>query len=525
MIDTFKISYKLRNTYRVNSIIYSLKSIPVIKKMLPEALYGSRGLKVFANVLSVIYEILTFFLGKILYMALMVYIMSGLMKAPRQDAYIHIFFFLTIVGGILNTSMFNPTRDKYYSIILMRMDARKATLSGFFYYIFKTILGFLPVAVFFALLTDVKIYVALLMPFFVASMKFIFVAMALGTPGKKEKKFRNENTPGIIATVAVIALLAAAYLLPFLGYAITTPIFVIAAGITIAWGGYSLVKIVRFTDYRGMCKELLAGNSFLANGKQQMAAVTQDSYLKKLDLSTELTSNKSGYEYFNEIFMKRHSRLLTKSAKRYAVAELIIFLVAIAACICFPDIKKEINGLMLTFLPYFLFVMYFVNRGKNITEAMFMNCDHSMLTYRFYRQPKVILRLFTARLKYIILINLIPGSVIALGLPFLLYVTGGTDQPMNYVVLFVSIVAMSIFFSVHNMVLYYLLQPYNVELEMKNATYSIINSITYIVCYVAIGKRVPTMMFGSLVTAFCIIYVVVALILAYRLAPKTFKLR
>ena len=66
-----------------------------------------------------------------------------------------------------------------------------------------------------------------------------------------------------------------------------------------------------------------------------------------------------------------------------------------------------------------------------------------MLAYRFYRQPKVILTLFIERLKYVILINLMPASVIALGLPMLLYLTGGTSELLNYAVLFVSIITMS----------------------------------------------------------------------------------
>ena len=49
------------------------------------------------------------------------------------------------------------------------------------------------------------------------------------------------------------------------------------------------------------------------------------------------------------------------------------------------------------------------------------------------------------------------------GLALLLYLSGGTDNPINYAILFVSIIAMSIFFSVHYLVLYYLLQTYNVE--------------------------------------------------------------
>ena len=84
---------------------------------------------------------------------------------------------------------------------------------------------------------------------------------------------------------------------------------------------------------------------------------------------------------------------------------------------------------------------------------------------------------------------------------------------------------MSIFFSVHNIVLYYLLQPYNVNLESKSAAYGIVSWVTYFVCYSAIRVKLPTLVFGSVISAFCIVYAIAAFILAYRLAPKTFKLR
>lgn len=60
MNKTLRISFSLRNTYRVNAILYSLKQIPLVKKLLPEKLYGVRGLKIFANILAVIWEIISF---------------------------------------------------------------------------------------------------------------------------------------------------------------------------------------------------------------------------------------------------------------------------------------------------------------------------------------------------------------------------------------------------------------------------------------------------------------------------------
>lgn len=39
MIETFITSFKLKNTYRANSIIYSIKQFPIIRKILPNSLY------------------------------------------------------------------------------------------------------------------------------------------------------------------------------------------------------------------------------------------------------------------------------------------------------------------------------------------------------------------------------------------------------------------------------------------------------------------------------------------------------
>ena len=74
MIDAFITSFKLRNTYKTNSILYSLQSIPLVKRLLPDSLYASPGLKVFANVISILLEIGSFFLGKALYLLLMVFL-------------------------------------------------------------------------------------------------------------------------------------------------------------------------------------------------------------------------------------------------------------------------------------------------------------------------------------------------------------------------------------------------------------------------------------------------------------------
>ena len=134
MNKTLKISFSLKNTYRVNGVLFSLKQIPLVKRLLPATLYQVKGLKIFANILSVLWEIVSVFLGKFLYFITMVcgigILYNGL---PENEVFLHILLILTVIGSFVNTHLFNPTKDKYYAMILMKMDAREYTLVNYFY--------------------------------------------------------------------------------------------------------------------------------------------------------------------------------------------------------------------------------------------------------------------------------------------------------------------------------------------------------------------------------------------------------
>lgn len=189
------------------------------------------------------------------------------------------------------------------------------------------------------------------------------------------------------------------------------------------------------------------------------------------------------------------------------------------------ELFDAINRVLINSLPYFVFIMYLLNGGSRITQAMFINCDHSMLAYRFYRQPKAILDLFRLRLVTLTRINLMPGTLIACGLPYLLWLSGGAENAVDYLLLFVSIIGMVVFFSVHHLTIYYLLQPYNINMESKSSMFSIVNAITYCVCYMFIQFHAPITIFACCAILFAVIYIVVALLLVYRLAPTRFRLK
>ena len=524
MIRAFITSFKLKNTYRVNSIIYSIKQIPVINRCLPNSLYKNRFLKILGNIISILIEVFSIFLGKFLYIWLLIFCISVMYKTNPANTFLHIFTFLTLCGGLLNTYMFNPTKDKYYAMIIMNMDSKKYTLSNYYYSLLKVAIGLLPFTVMFGLMSKIPLWICLILPIFVIMVKMIVTIYCL-YDFEKTRIARSENLPTKVLWLVIAALLGVAYGIPVLGITINQTIFIVIFILSIILGMYSFIKINNFGEYRQMYKQILTQENVYLVQNQTTTSAIKDSVSKQIELDKDFTSNKTGFSYFHELFVKRHSKILTKAVKKQSLVILGVFIVAILGLLINNELNNKINGLILMYLPYFVFVMYILNRGATLTQAMFMNCDHSMLTYRIYRTPKVILGLFKERLKTLIIINLFPAFIIGSGLPILLFLTGGTDNILNYAVLFFSIISMSVFFSLHYLVMYYLLQPYNINTEIKSGTYKLVQILTYFICYYMMGIKLSILSFGITMILFSVLYCLISLFLVYKYAPKTFKLR
>ncbi len=524
MIESFRISFSLKNTYRVNGILYSLQQIPLIRRLFPDKLYSCRGLKRFAAVIAVLWEIISLFLGKLIYLA-MVFGLCRLYSGERTpQIFLHILFFLTIIGAYMNTYLFNPTNDKYYAVVLMRMDARAYTLSNYWYAMLRTVAGFLPFTILFGRQSSVPLWICMFLPFFIAGAKLTAAALFL-LRYKKTGKSANENLPPKLAWPLSALLLGAACGLPYLNVILPRAAFLVLAFAVTFAGVCGAVFVARFPSYREVCRLLLAEKKFGTDYDRAVKTANAERQKKIISHDAGITSNRTGFEYFNELFIKRHRKILWRSAQKISLILLALLLGMLLLCRIEPEIRLKVNESMMILLPYFAFVMYLINRGTIFTSALFMNCDHSMLTYSFYKKPSFILKLFRIRLREIIKINLLPAAVIGAGLPVILYFSGGTANPLNYVILPVTILAMSIFFSVHYLMLYYLLQPYNVNTQVKSGAYLAVIWLTYMVCYVFLQVKLDTFLFGITATAFCVIYCIVACILVYKFAYKTFRLR
>ena len=149
----------------------------------------------------------------------------------------------------------------------------------------------------------------------------------------------------------------------------------------------------------------------------------------------------------------------------------------------------------------------------------------SLLRYSYYREGNVILSNFTSRLKMIVLLNIIPAIALSLAIAFVVVASGYSSKLISLIPLFLCILCLSCFFSIHHLFMYYVLQPYTAELTVKGPLFKFITVVVYLVSYACLQIKTSSFYFALGVLVITIIYMVVALIVTYRVAPRTFRLK
>lgn len=519
MVKTLRITFSLRFATKVNAVLYVLKHIPLLGRCFPDDVYRVRWLKGLASVAAFFWELGAAVLGKAFYFAAMIGLLSLLY--PMEDKgplFGHFLVFLTVVGGRLNGYLFDADEAADQAVLLLGMEARKYTLVNFGYALVKVLLGFALCGTVCGLLMGAPLWLCLLAPFYVIGVK-----LAAGAIRLRRFQRKGELEDGSAFTIILIlAGLALSYGLPALGLCL--PVWISGAVMVLGAlaGILSAKSVAAFDDFRYLRQQLR--NQAEVTAKELEESQVKSSRNQIADRA-DITSDRKGFWYLNDLFIRRHRKLFWKPSLIVAGLAAGVVAVVLLGLAFMPDLREPVNSGVLRLLPVTAFLMYAINRGTGFTQALFVNCDRSLLTYSFYKRRDYILKLFAIRLWGIIRVNLVPALVIAAGLPLILFASGGTE-PLNYAVVFVTVIALSVFFSVHYLTLYYLLQPYTAGTEMKSGLYSGITGATYVVCYMLLEiEGLPPIGFGLCAIVFSALYCIVACVLVYFLAPKTFRIR
>ncbi len=520
MIKTLGMNLKIDIAFSVNSFIYSLRKLPIFRDLFTDDIYKNKALKKIIGIFGLILSFTRMLVMKGLYFLVIYLICIYICPTNLVKSFIHVFFVFSIIGMFINNKLLIPGRKKYTSIVLFNMDACKYMRAIFWYnlfliFIFNTLLFVLFKAYINYSLLDIILLVILTIFTRITGESFNIWFY------RKYKYLWHNNT---ILYFSILIFLLLVSSLPFFNIFINKNIMFIFLGILLILSIIGLVYLYNVHDYKIIFKHLNTKAMVMSsNGsdysRQEMLKVRN----RDKDIDSGKIKGKKGYDLFNTIFFERHREILYRSAKKYALVISVIVIVLAYFVVTNGDFAKITYSFLDNHLAYFVIIMYFINRGSIITQAMFYNCDHAMLTYNFYREPDVILGLFKKRLMTVVRVNLVPAIVVGLGIDIILYLSGGLFG-INCITSFLFIIILSVFFSVHHLVLYYLLQPYNKDMQVKKISYSVVSIATYFIAYSIKDLVMSSLLFSIIGIVGTILYIVIAIWLVYKRAPYTFRL-
>lgn len=535
MIRTFVNSFKVSFAESANQFIYFLKRIPIIGKKVPDKVYRQTDAKLIIGIIREIIGVLTGFIKKSLYLGLMIILPAYLItedKARMVPVFFHMFFFLSfILGPLMKNTIFNKYDKQAFNMItLMRVDAREYYITELIYKNLVDFVHFLLPTIIIGLIIGFSPLKAFLLVVELIALRFIGEWIQLWVYDHRKIILLEKNVYNLILYIGTLGL---AYALPALDKTINfqpiifSPFIVI---LIICAGILAFICLYKYKKYIPIAKIILTKDNVFKLGALRTEIRFNDVKLdekkmRKEELDSSKYSNKEGYEYLNALFFLRHRRIMVLPVQRRLIIIGVMLLIGIALTVFAPHLRGEIFSAIRKSTPLLVFVMYSMSTGERICKAMFYNCDVSLLRYPYYREGKVILNNFTSRLKRVVLLNIIPALALSMAILIIITISGFSGKLLELLPLVLCIISLACFFSIHHLFMYYVIQPYTAELTVKSPLFKIVNGIIYIISYSCLQIKTSSYYFTIGIIAVTAIYTVVALIMTYKVAPKTFRLK
>ncbi|GAK42180.1 hypothetical protein PUW24_01610 [Paenibacillus urinalis] len=538
MLRTLNTILHLQVSSIANRLIYYVRRLPLIGGLVSDNVYSRVGVKKAVAIAALLLSIVWGFLTSMLYVGLVVYFpvvtLGQELPIERQlDIFWHIFFIITfIIAGVSNARILEPKRSKYISVKLLRLPATRymrATLS----YKYVTLFVYLLTAVLlFSSLLGAPMLQGILLTAAAVMWRIVWEYFHYWLFRRSGSILIKNNV--IVWTVIFIGYIAAYAPLLFewalaWGAMLTSavPLYVIC----ILLGGIASVVLFWRLDYTDAVDAatkrddpLLDLGRMMADAQQTAVKAKDSDYdLEGTNDSRRTFEKKEGYDYINAIFFSRHKSLIRRPLyKRLAIVAALGTALILAGFLYREPMAAAASSIG-TFFPGLILIMAYLTVGEQLCKVLFFHCDLKLLRQSFYRQdaPKH----FRIRLSRILGMNLLLAAVLALVLTLAAVAAGGLTTAIDYVFLWVSTLSLAVFFSVHHLFLYYIFQPYTTELNTKNPFFYLFSWIVSGVFVLSISLRPDPVVFSICTAVIALLYLVAALPLVRKYAPRTFRVK
>ena len=566
-METLYQEFQISLTEKINRIIYTLMNLKFIGERIPSEWYARTGLKRGIGVIAVILSIIKDIIFKGYYFALVIFTPIVIFGATVSDdnfyikdwsdMIIWVFFFMNcMIGSFFASKIFETDEKDYMLLHLLRVNPKK-------HFLYKCFASHLSQTVYYTIFMLIAVSVMGSIPawrvfrFMVIYLSFRFIGEAANL--KLNLKFgipftdKNKTVSRLYYIYMTIMLIVAYVMYPVVYFLsgvkkfadtpvmpidkiLSFPVLYIAI---ILFGVFCAMYIVRCDKYAFIAGKA-ANYSVIQAKTAEVENVGKEVYeVKEDDISDEemkshMFMDKSGYEYLNALFFERHKRLVGKHVRNKAIIAGGAFgAVAVALIIIdifashefrvktYDEVWSAVNQL----ITVLIFIMYAASSGKNLTKAMFYNCDYSLLKYGYYRTKEAILTNFRIRLRYMVKAEMPMVLVISAGIVIDTLLLGKISEWVQMLSIIFCVALLSIFYSVVYLCMYYIFQPYTEEGAVTGFGYNFCSGAIYMVSYLCLQIQTVPSYFAWVVLGITIAGLIISYFIAYLVAPKHFVLK
>lgn len=541
MLNSLKIILNIRNTVTVNSILHGIRSIPVIGKHIPEQIYSIRIFKIIALILSVIREVLNAFFGKLFLFAglLGAALLASAMNEFSKETVFLYGFLLVSLSVTLIYNVFKNTPEGDYSVFMMGMDAKKYVTAKFFYDSFNVVLGYTVFGIPAALFSGVKWYLAILLPVAGVGFKIAPLGLKMSVYSIKQSLGKVKNKKGVpvsiegnpvvnalILTALIFAGIGLGIWVVFKDYYIYLAIVYVLAVLSVI-PGLLLMKRFPFEFYRSALSGEKVRSEILQKRENKRKTGNSDVSVNEYEGSK---SNKKGYGYLHDLFIKRHQGIIWKR-QIWGIASVAVT-IALLSILLYYEVKifgkpeeSFVRALVSDHQGVTVFVLWMINTGAYMAHAMFAGCDSSMLVYGFYRTPSALQKMYRLRIMSVFKYNMIPSVLMLIFYIAAIIFSGGENYFGEYFFLAVTVISFTFLFSMRNMTFLYLIQPYSSNFAIKSKLYTFQLWVVGFVLFVLMFFRISAFVTGVVGLIISVIYFLLSDKLVYKFAPRTFRIK
>lgn len=534
MLRTFNTLFAIRTSSAANRFIFYAQKLPLIGRRIPNTVYANLSVKKTVNVISLILNVLWGLLSKLAYTGLLIYLpaVAPNRSLPQEDQlqlFLHIFLLLSfVVAGGTSAYVLEPKREKYIAVKLMRLSSAAYMRTSLSYRYCTYFLSYIPALLLFTSLLGASILQALVLTATVTLWRVFCEYMHLKLFEKIGIVLIRNN---LIVWLTIGLGCTAAYAPLLLKWSPNSGLLLFslpAVLVIAALGIFAGVRLARYPDYRTVVDvatkrdDPLLDIGRMISDAQKTSVRSKDSDYALTTMQADKIKTKEGYAYLNALFFARHRSLITQPVyKRLA----IIGALGVAGTV-FAALDSQGAALLSSnlgiVLPYLALILNFLTVGDKVCRAIFYNCDLSLLRYSFYRNAAN--RHFPIRLYRIMGLNLAIAAALGAALT-VIALAAGAALSLELLLLWVCLLVLSVFFSVHHLLMYYIFQPYSTELNVKNPFFHVVNMVFSSACGISIVVKAPALPFTVTVMIVTLVYLGVAFILVRRFGHRTFRVK